>query len=147
MENNELRDGRLLVGELARAAEVNVQTVHYYERRGLLRSPQRMPSGYRIYDPGTVTVLQGIKRAQELGFTLSEIRELMALQSRRSPHDVVGVLAGKMRDLDDKIRDLQVMRRSLQKGSERCQCGGDLSSCDVLSGLGGKRGRDIRDAE
>jgi len=136
LENNEPHDGRFKVGELARAADVTVQTVHYYERRGLLQSPERLPSGYRIYDPATVAVLRAIKRAQELGFTLKEIRELIELQARRSPEDVLELLADKMRDLDERIRDLRLMRRSLQKGSERCKCGGDLSRCNVLAGLG-----------
>ncbi len=126
----------LKIGVVAKQSGVNLQTVHYYERRSLLQSPERTASGYRIYDPATVAVLRAIKRAQELGFTLKEIRELIELQARRSPEDVLELLADKMRDLDERIRDLRLMRRSLQKGSERCKCGGDLSRCNVLAGLG-----------
>ena len=68
------------IGEFAHDAGVNVQTVRYYERRGLLPEPDRRPSGYREYGPDALDRLHFIKRAQELGFTLTEIRELLALR-------------------------------------------------------------------
>ena len=130
-------EDRLRVGQVAHAAGVNVQTLHYYERRGLLRAPRRTPSGYRVYHEDTVETVRGIKRAQALGFTLGEIRQLMTIHSgRRSPGTVIEMVTGKLREIDGKIRDLRLMRRSLQEGVERCKCGGDLSHCDVLAGLG-----------
>lgn len=132
------REDRLRIGQVADAAGVNVQTLRYYERRGLLRSPRRTSSGYRVYEADTVDTLRAIKRAQSLGFTIAEIRQLMTLHSRRrSPGAVSELLAGKIREIDGKIHDLRLMRRSLQKGLETCQCGGDLSRCDALAGLGG----------
>ena len=70
-------DPPLRVGDVACAAGVHVQTLHYYERRGLLPRPGRTAAGYRIYGPETVRTVRAIKRAQTLGFTLTDIRELM----------------------------------------------------------------------
>ena len=134
-------EDRLRVGQVAHAAGVNVQTLHYYERRGLLRAPQRTPSGYRVYHEDTVDTVRGIKRAQALGFTLGEIRQLMTIQARSwSPGTVIEIVTGKLREIDGKIRDLRLMRRSLQEGVERCKCGGDLSRCDGWRGLGAEEG-------
>ena len=129
--------GFLRIGEVAHAAGVKVQTVRYYERQGLLPNPYRAPSGYRMYGAQTVDTLRAIKRSQALGFTLRDIRQLMAIRSRRrSVSAVREMVAGKVREIDAKIRDLRTMRRSLRDVAERCECGGDLSRCDVLEGLG-----------
>ena len=132
------QEGHLRVGQGADEAGVSVQTLYYYERRGLLRPPQRTPSGYRIYTADTLNTLRGIRRAKALGFTLKEIRQLMTIESRRSPDAFLEVLAGKMREIDDKIQDLRRIRRSLQEGAESCKCSGDLSRCNALAGLGSK---------
>ena len=132
------QETRLRVGQVANAAGVNVQTLHYYERRGLLRAPRRTPAGYRVYQQDTVDTVRGIKRTQALGFTLGEIRQLITIDSRRrSPSTTLDMVSGKLQEIDSKIRDLRLMRRSLQAAVEQCACGGDLSRCDVLSGLGG----------
>ncbi len=134
-------EGLLLAGQVAHEVGVNVETLRYYERRGLLPSPRRAVSGYRVYDADAVGRLRGIKRAKELGFTLKEIRQLIALRSRRrSRADVVSLLAGKMRDIDDKIRALRLLRGALEQGAATCKCGGDLSRCDVLGELGADAG-------
>ena len=74
-----VREDRLRIGEVAHAAGVNVQTLRYYERQGLLPIPHRTPSGYRMYGAQTVDTLRAIKRSQALGFTLRDIRQLMAI--------------------------------------------------------------------
>ncbi len=128
---------QLRVGQVARATGVNAQTLHYYERRGLLQAPHRTPTGYRVYGQDAVETVRGIKRAQALGFTLAEIREFMTIESG-GPHPagVINMITGKLREIEGKIRDLRHMRRSLQTAVEQCECGGDLSRCGVLSGLG-----------
>lgn len=129
-------DRNLRIGEVARAAGVNVQTVRYYERRGLLPVPRRAPSGYRLHDEATVRRLRAIRRAQALGFTLRDIKGLMSIHSRRSSaHEVREMVEGKIREIDASIRNLRTMRRALLDVAERCACGGDLSRCDVLEGL------------
>jgi DNA-binding transcriptional MerR regulator len=116
------------IGAIARAAGVNVQTVRFYERSGLLASPPRLSSGYRDYAPGTIQRVLGIKRAQKLGFTLAEIQELMRLEE---PGLHIGhvhaVATSKIEDINGKIEALKQMRKSLRnllkvaaQGAERC---------------------------
>ncbi len=84
-----MAEQRLRVGAAADAAGVNVQTLHYYERRGLLRPKARNGAGYREYGEAEVRRVRGIKQAQSLGFTLREIRELIGMaESRRSARNV-----------------------------------------------------------
>jgi MerR family transcriptional regulator, mercuric resistance operon regulatory protein len=101
-------------GELAGAAGVNVQTLRYYERRGLLDPPRRSPGGHRLYPPDTVALLRVIKAAQGLGFTLGEVAEL--LDAGRRPH-VSGALhqraVAKLAEIDRKIAHLHAIRGTL----------------------------------
>jgi len=116
------------IGEAARRAEVNVQTIRFYERRGVLGLPRRLASGYRDYAPEDVRRIIGVKRAQKLGFTLAEIQELMRLeQPGLHVEHVHAVAHGKIRDIDEKVRALKGIRKSLErllreaeKGSKRC---------------------------
>src|SRR5437867_11490176 len=103
------------IGEVARQAGVNVQTLRYYERRRLLREPARRSSGYREYPPDTVRLMRFIKRAQELGFTRAEIEELLRLRSdlRRSCAEVRSAASAKMDGMEGRIRSLQATKRAL----------------------------------
>jgi len=130
----ELNATPVAIGTAAAQAGVNVQTLRYYERRGLIARPPRSVSGYRQYGPETIATILGIKRAQRLGFTLAEIHELLGLRSRRSPDRVRAVTVGKIRDVDERLRALRRMRRSLQTVLDTCNCGGDLTRCLVLDG-------------
>ncbi len=103
------------IGEVARSAGVNTQTIRFYERRGLLSRPRRLASGYRDYTGETVQRVLGIKRAQKLGFTLAEIQELMRLEQPGLHVEHVRAVAGaKIVDIDEKIRALKGIRRSLE---------------------------------
>lgn len=125
------------VGAAAAAAGVNVQTLHYYERCGLIRRPPRTAAGYRQYSPAMVRAVRAIKRAQSLGFTLEEILELTRLRTRGGSVRVVGEIAtGKLASIDSKIEALSRLRERLRAVLETCACGGDLRRCDVLEGLG-----------
>ena len=90
------------IGKASREAGVNVQTLRYYERRGLLPKTSRLASGYREYDPATVGLVRFIKNAQELGFTLKEIGELIALRANRSrsDEDVRHLTTKKVEEMD-----------------------------------------------
>jgi DNA-binding transcriptional MerR regulator len=105
----------LPIGQVARRAGVGVQTVRYYERRGLLPPPTRRHSGQRIYEPGAVDLLRAVKTAQRLGFTLSEIEEILRLSARQAPGS--NALQERMREkvleIDGKIADLHAMRERL----------------------------------
>jgi DNA-binding transcriptional MerR regulator len=127
----------LRIGATAAAAGVNVQTLHYYERRGLIRRPPRTLSGYRQYPPATVRAIRAIKRAQGLGFTLKEIQDLMRIRIRGTAARDAGTLARqKLADIEAKIEALARMRDQLRDLLDTCACGGDARRCNVLDGLG-----------
>jgi len=127
----------LTVGAFAQAAGVNLETVRYYERRGLLPEPARSDAGYRLYEPGDVARLQFIKRAQRLGFTLKEIKELLSLRvdGRRSCERVRCLAETKMEDIDHKMRDLQRMRHTLTGLIRSCRQRTQTSPCPILDSL------------
>lgn len=127
------------IGELARRARVNVQTVRYYERRGLLDDPRRRGTGYREYTDATLERLRFIRRAQELGFTLAEVAELLAL--RLDPHtraaDVKTRAEQKIASIETRIQDLERIRSALTHLAGRCRGGrGPTGDCPLLDALG-----------
>lgn len=128
---------KLTIGSVAARAGVNIQTLRYYERRGILGRPRRSASGYRQYPIETVRLIRFIKRAQDLGFTLEEIEELIAL--RHSPQRKRGeareLAAKKMRDIDEKLARLQAMRSALYTLIDDCECGRETIVCPILEAL------------
>lgn len=129
---------RLKIGIVAKEAGVNLQTIRYYERRGLLPKPPRTSSNYRAYPADAVLLVRFIKRAQELGFTLKEIKELIALRDgrRRPRSEVRAVAETKMRDVDQKLTRLQAVRNALHSLIETCACGTGRLACPILEALG-----------
>ncbi|MBI2856857.1 MAG: heavy metal-responsive transcriptional regulator [Chloroflexi bacterium] len=127
----------LNIGEVARRAGVNVQTLRYYERRGLLREPQRRPSGYRSYPPDAVRLVRFVKRAQELGFTLAEIEELITLREDResSCAEVRAAAVAKVNDIDRKLKALRAMKRALGVLVASCAEDGAARSCPILEAI------------
>lgn len=127
----------LKVGEVAKQAGVNLQTVRYYERRGLLPRPPRTGSNYRAYPEDAVRRVQFIKRAQELGFTLQEINELLSLRAAPQTRcaDVRRRAQTKLRDIDDRVRTLQGMRKALTKLIGECSGKGPVTQCPILEAL------------
>ncbi len=124
-------------GAVAARAGVHAETVRYYEKRGLLPKPARTASGYRIYTEDDVARIRFIKRAQELGFTLEEIRELLSLRvdpgtDRRA---VRRHAAAKLADLEAKIRDLERMRQALSTLVTACDGCGPTSDCPILEAM------------
>src|SRR3989442_5438370 len=105
----------LTIGKLAERGRVNLETIRYYEREGLMPPPPRKPSGHRAYSPIAVRRLRFIKRSQELGFSLSEIRELLAL--RADPDqvctDMIRQIETKTQEVELKIAHLKAIRRVL----------------------------------
>ena len=128
----------LSVGELARRAGVNLQTIHYYERRALLPKPPRTASNYRVYPRDAVRRVRFIKHAQELGFMLEEIKELISLRAtpRACCNDVRERAERKAKQIDDKIRSLKAMRKALAALIAECSSGEDsVSECPILEAL------------
>jgi MerR family mercuric resistance operon transcriptional regulator len=127
----------LKVGEVARKAGVNLQTIHYYERRGLLPKPPRSASNYRLYPADSVRRVRFVRRAQELGFTLKEIKDLLSLRAapRTRCADVRKRAEAKVRDIDEKIRTLEAMRRALSRLIRECSSSGPATECPILEAL------------
>jgi len=132
MDANDLR-----IGEVARRAKVNLQTIHYYERTGLLPKAPRTASNYRLYSGDAVRRVRFIKRAQEIGFTLKELKELLSLRARPQAKcgDVLARAVAKVQNIDEKIRMLQAMRRALSRLMSECKGRGDISECPILDAL------------
>lgn len=127
----------LSTGEVARRADVHVETVRYYERRGIVPSPRRSGSNRRRYPAETVTQVRFVKRAQNLGFSLAEVTELLGLRANRdaSCDEVLNQARSKLREVDEKIRALSAMRRALKQLVEECPGDGPTSTCSILSAL------------
>jgi len=128
----------LTIGRVAGEAAVGVETVRFYERQGLLEEPPRRQSGYREYGEDAVARLRFIRRAKQLGFTLKEIKELLAL--RRDPSaprgDVKRRAEAKIADIETKIRVLQRMKKALVKLTTACSGHGTSAECPLLDALG-----------
>jgi MerR family mercuric resistance operon transcriptional regulator len=127
----------LSIGQVAQQAGIGVETVRFYERQGLLEEPARKESGYRQYQEDVVARLRFIKRAKELGFSLKEIKELLAL--RVDPDttcaEVKGRALAKIADVEEKIQDLQRIKRALTKLTAVCRGSGPTSECPILDAL------------
>lgn len=133
----------LRTGEVAARAGVNVQTLRYYERRGLLEEPERRASGYREYSPDAVQLIRFIKRAQELGFTLAEVEALLRLRSDQETacSEVRTAAEAKIEDIEQKIRDLRAMKRALGTLVASCATEGSPRHCPILEALDDDRER------
>jgi MerR family copper efflux transcriptional regulator len=128
---------QMTIGEVAERGGVNLQTIRYYEREGLLPPPPRLPSGYRVFSEPTVRRVRFIKRAQELGFTLAEIRELLSLRidHERDRSEVRAIAEAKVADIEEKIRTLSAMKEALVRLTEHCSVHGPASECPILESL------------
>ena len=124
-------------GQLAKEAGVNSETLRYYEQRQLVPEPPRTDSGYRQYPKNTVARIRFIKRAQELGFSLSEISELLTLRvdPSRTCVDVKDRTDAKISEIKSKIRSLKRIERALTRLSEACTGSGPTSECPILDAI------------
>ncbi len=129
-------------GELARQCAVNFETIRYYEQRGLIPRAARSAGNYRLYRADTVRRVRFIKRAQELGFTLKEIKELLALRATTGTHcaDVRKRAEVKVADIHERIRTLQAMQKALTKLVGQCSGKGPVTGCPILEALDAEDG-------
>lgn len=136
------------IGEVARRADVNKETVRYYERRDLINKPDRRRSGYRIFTQKHIDQIKFIKRAQELGFTLSEIKELLELRldASESCKEVQQRATSKLQDVHQKIEDLKRIQNVLSDLIDACKAEGQTEECVILNALEGKNktGQNLR---
>jgi MerR family transcriptional regulator, copper efflux regulator len=130
----------LTIGQVAREAGIGVETVRFYEREGLLQKPTRRQSGYRQFDLEAIDRLRFIKQAQRLGFTLREVRELLALKldpnAKRS--DIRERAVAKVADIDKRIAELKRMKRALAPLIAACDGRGALAGCPILGAIDAK---------
>jgi MerR family mercuric resistance operon transcriptional regulator len=127
----------LTIGKVARATGVGIETLRFYERQGLVAEPARRPSGYRDYPPTVIQRVRFIKRAKELGFSLREIAELLSLRvdARRTRADVRERATTKIAEIGDRIRQLEGMKRALEKLATSCIGEGPTAECPILEAL------------
>lgn len=127
------------IGELAKQCEVKADTLRFYEKHGLLSASSRTESGYRIYTENDAERLRFILRAKTVGFTLSEIAELLSIELDKSNWacaDVKGMVDSKLLHVNEKIAELKHFQTSLERLSQAC-CGGPESAehCSILEAL------------
>lgn len=127
----------LTIGQVAKATGVTVETVRFYEKQGLIAPPQRSEAGYRQYPGDAVRRVRFIQRAKEVGFTLSEIGELLALRQEpgTSCGDIKLRATQKIEVIDQKIRDLTRIRGALARMVVKCSGSGGLQECPILEEL------------
>lgn len=127
----------MTIGRLAKDAGVNIDTIRYYERNGLLPKPVRRASGYREYTAADLDRLSFIRRSKELGFSLAEIAELLSLTAARS-NDMRGVkrkAEERLEQVEFKIKELQRVRRGLKTLIAACPGHGELAACPIVAAL------------
>ena len=125
----------LSIGLLAAKAGVNVETIRYYQRRGLLSEPDKPESGHRRYPPELVKRVRFIKRAQALGFTLEEIAGLLRLDEARACAETRDLAASKREMIEAKLADLSAMRKALSKLMQQCDAVGGTGACPIIHAL------------
>jgi DNA-binding transcriptional MerR regulator len=113
----------LTIGKFAAAEGVGVETVRFYQRRGLLALPERRGSGYREYSEADRSRLAFIRRARALGFTLGEIRELLGPAEARSTRDIVRATEARLEAVDRQLRELALLRCRLRQLVQLCEHG------------------------
>lgn len=130
-------DRGLSIGQLAGAAGVGVETVRFYERKGLLPEPPRRRSGYRRYPPDAVARVRFIRRAKDLGFTLREVAELLALRvdPDKTCADVRALARDKIANVEAKLRELERIKTALERLSRQCRGRGPTSECPILDAI------------
>lgn len=146
--NTTAKDEGFQIGALARRTGVSIDTIRYYERSGLLAPAPRKGAvhhrGYRLYGEEAVARLRFIRRAKELGFTLGEIGDLLAIQdaSPEACGETSARVRAKLADVDQRVADLRKMRRALAKWAEACASGDHRAPCPLLASLSGKEPHD-----
>src|SRR5438093_10053478 len=125
----------MTIGQLAAAAGVNVETVRYYQRRGLLASPQRPAGSIGRYPPGALTRLRFIKRAQALGFSLDDIQALLSLDDGQACSAARAIGEHKLADVRQRLHDLRSLEQALDELVQRCSTSRGKLSCPLIEAL------------
>lgn len=128
-------DTKLTIGKVAAAADVNVETIRFYQRRGLLAEPPKALGGFRYYDSATIERVRFIKRAQTLGFSLEEVNGLLALQQTNACKQTHDAAVLKLQLVEERIKDLNRIRSTLKKLVQQCETCPTTVSCPIIESL------------
>ncbi len=130
------KDQIMTIGKLSDSAGVNIETIRYYERIGILPAPPRSAGGYRIYDFEYVKRLKFVRRCRELGFTLKKIRDLLRLVDSHNYNcnDVKAITSGQLGEVRHKISDLKKLERILKNMTDKCDRG-KVPECPIIEAL------------
>ena len=132
-----MADNSLSIGQVAKATNLSVDTIRFYEQKELIYRPPRTPSGYRQYTPDVIRRISYIKRAKNCGFTLEDIKELLTLRNSSSAKcaDVKRRVNEKISEIKSKIDDLERFREALGELDAICKGKGPISECPILDAL------------
>ena len=127
----------LTIGQVAQKTGMGIETIRFYERKGLIAEPPRKESGYRQYETDVLDRLAFIQQAKALGFSLSEIHELLSLRLKAdtSSRDIKKIAAARLADIEQKIKVLKRMQRALKKLVDQCPGQGSIHECPILEAL------------
>lgn len=134
-----MNQASMTIGQLARAGGVGVETVRYYQRLKLLDEPRRAYGSVRRYGGDILERIQFIKRAQGLGFTLSEIKTLFLLDAKRDRHRAHRLAQSKIIEIEQRLKDMSVMSSALQKLVTACEAGDTELPCPIVEAFTGFR--------
>jgi MerR family mercuric resistance operon transcriptional regulator len=129
----------ITIGKLAKAADVGVETIRFYERKGILKRPSKKEGGFRYYPTDDAAKIRFVRRAQELGFTLKEVKELLDIQSKRklTGRQVEVKANEKIQEIKEKIADLKQMENSLKQLAQICGQGSQaIQECKIFDCFG-----------
>jgi len=125
---------KFTIGVLAKSANVNIETIRYYQKIGLINEPKKPLSGFRYYPQDAVTRVLFVKKAQEIGFTLKQIQELLSLGDGHCK-DIQVLANQKLNEIDSKIKDLRTMRKALSSLVKQCDVSSDGVHCALVESL------------
>ncbi|MEQ1740240.1 MAG: MerR family transcriptional regulator [Methyloglobulus sp.] len=125
---------QLTIGKLAKQSEVTIETIRYYQKIGLLEEPEKPSSGYRLYTSDAINRIRFIKRAQQAGFSLKEIAELLSFDGTHCS-DVQKIAEQKCQQIDAQIKDLTALRNVLDSLVKRCQADASTEHCSLINAL------------
>ena len=121
------------IGKISKELEISVETIRFYERKGLINQPPKPESGYRLYDKALVNQLKFILKAKAIGFTLKEIESLMSLSGNCADIESMGLQ--KLQLIRDKIDDLQRLEKVIQDMTDSCKANQDPKTCPIINSL------------
>lgn len=127
--------GSMTIGAFATAADVSVETIRFYQRRGLIREPARQFGAIRRYDPGDVARVRFVKSAQGLGFSLAEIAALLRLEDGTHCDEARTIASEKLQDVRGKLADLQTIERTLSSLVRQCGSASGRVRCPLIAAL------------